>query len=106
MAEISVLSAGRDYQEIIWNRPVADENMPSFHVKAGDLAEIDLRIALSVKDAAYRRCNIRGRKAGGCDLIQERLEKVVIAPINHDDLQRRVLERVCRRQSAEAGADD
>jgi hypothetical protein len=106
MAEIRMPGAGRNDQEIIWNTPIAAENLQRLFVDTGDLAEEYLCVALSMKDAADRRRNISRREASGRDLVEERLKEVVIAPIDHDDLHRLALECVCRRQSAEACADD
>ena len=64
------------------------------------------RVALTPKDAADRLRDVGWRERGGCRLVEERLEEMVVASVDDGDLNGRVLERSRRGQPAEPGTDD
>src|SRR4029077_4935632 len=53
-----------------------------------------------------RRSNFGGREDGGCHLIEQGLKYVVVAPIDHDELDIGMSQRVRRSDPGKAGADD
>jgi hypothetical protein len=60
-----------------------------------------LRSAWRIARADRRRGQPRGR-----DLIEQRLEEVVVGAVDEDDLDRRLRQRAHRLDAAEAAADD
>jgi hypothetical protein len=63
-------------------------------------------MALPRDNRADRPGNVGRREARSRDLVQQRLEQVVVLPIDEDDVGGRLAERVRREQAAEACADD
>ena len=58
-----------------------------------DLAHEHGDIALLAQDVAQRRGDRRRREAGGGDLVQQRLEQVMVAAIDQGDVHRRLARR-------------
>ena len=75
-------------------------------VDAGDLAEHDVDVLRARQNAADRRGDVGGRKSGGRDLIEQRLEQVIVVLVDDRDVERRSGKRLCGGQSAESGSDD
>ena len=55
---------------------------------------------------AQRRGDVGRGQARGRDLVQQRLEQVMVAAVDQGDAQRRRSQRARRPQAAEAAADD
>ncbi len=60
-------------------------------------------VVLPMQDRANRLGNIRRGERRGCDLIEQGLERVMIAAIHNDDLDWSILQRLHNAQSAEPG---
>ncbi len=73
---------------------------------ARDFAEQGGEVALPAKQMPHRRGDGRRRQSGGCHLVQQRLEQVVVGPVHQRDFHRGVAQRAGRLQPAEAAADD
>jgi hypothetical protein len=58
------------------------------------------------RDAANGRCDLARRERASRDLVQERLEQVVVALVDERHVDGRRLQRARRAQAAEAAADD
>jgi hypothetical protein len=70
------------------------------------LAEQDLGVALRAQHLADRRCDVGRAERSGRDLVEQRLEQVVVAAIDDQHVDRRATQRPRRFETAEAGADD
>ena len=56
--------------------------------------------------AGRRTAGTWSGQPGGCYMIQQRLEQVMVVFIDNGDLRARVLELLAERQPAESAADD
>ncbi len=75
-------------------------------IDAVDLAQQHPRIGLAVEDAAYRPGHVGGVEAGGGHLVEQGLEQVEVAAVDHGDVDRSLGQGARRAEAAEAGADD
>ena len=73
---------------------------------AGGLGEQHLDVALPPQDPADRRGDVPRRQRRHRDLIQQRLEDMMVAPIDQRDPHRRAAQRPRGIQAAETAADD
>ena len=79
---------------------------PGVEVEAADVGEQHARVGLAAQHAAQRRGDLAlGEDAGG-DLVEERLEQVVVGAVDEGDLDGRPSECLRRVEAAEASADD
>ena len=107
VAEIAVGRAGGDDQPVVGDLVAAVEHhraprgfhAPCFAVDHGD-------VVLAREDVADRRGDGRRREARGRDLVEQRLEKMMVGPVQHRHAQRRARERARGEQAAEAAADN
>ncbi len=107
MAEIGVPGAGREHQVVEGQAALAvDEHRMAGPIDAGDPAELDRGVGLAAQDRADRPGDVGGRQGGGRDLVEQRLEQMVVALIDHGHLDRLAGEPPRRIQAAEAGAHD
>ena len=60
----------------------------------------------TVKNAAHRVGNFLRLEARGGDLVQKRLEQVIVVPIDQDDFDRNAPQFSGQRESAEPGTDE
>ena len=81
MTEIGVPRAGRDDQIVVGNAPLPDQHIARLGINGGHAAEQDGGVALAPQDAADRLRDVRRREARRRDLIEQRLEQMVVAPI-------------------------
>jgi hypothetical protein len=70
-----------------WIPPTFRDDFAPVDVHARDLGENHGRVPLPAKNAADRRRNVRRRKAGGGNLIKQRLEQMVIVAIDDNDFE-------------------
>jgi len=106
MAEIGVRRAGRDHEMIVGDCGGSRLDPPIGGVDAGDLGHQHGGVALMAQDGTDRPGDLGGRERGGCDLIEQRLEAVMVLPVDHGDVDRGARERRGGREAAETGADD
>src|SRR5215216_4996029 len=97
MPEIGVLGSGRDDEIVVRNASSFCDNLVPRSIDARDLRQDDLRVFLPTKYAANRRGDIRGRQAGGRNLIEQRLEQVIIVAVDDGDVERRLRQLFARR---------
>jgi hypothetical protein len=55
-----------------------------------------VNVPVTAKQAAQGGRNLPRRQDAGCDLIQKRLEQVVIGAVDQRDVDRRSGQRLCR----------
>jgi hypothetical protein len=106
VAEVRVRRACGKDQVVVLHGAGAHEQLPPGDIHADDLGQHHLAVLLPAKDGADRGADVRrGQRCGG-HLIEERLEDVMVAPVDQRDLGRRARQRPCRREAREPAADD
>ena len=63
-------------------------------------------LRLAAQHAAQRRGDLALGEDAGRDLVEQRLEQVVVGAVDEGDLDRRASERLRRVEAAEASTDD
>ena len=81
-------------------------NDPRLGIDAGDLRHHDPQIGLTAQNRADRPGDIGRRQGRGRDLIQQRLEAMMVLPVDQHDVHRRPGQSARRFQPAEAAADN
>ena len=107
MAEVAVPRAARQNQVVEGDFvPIAEDDLPR-EIDPFDAPETNLDVRRAPELHADRHGDVGGVEAGGCDLIEQRLEQVMVAVIDEDDAKALAVgERLRGVQTREAGADD
>src|SRR6516165_3933527 len=103
VTEICVLGSRREDEEVIRDASAFRNDFTAGGIDAGNRGEGHCDIPLCADDAADRCGDIGRRKTRGCDLIEQRLEQMIVVPIDQRDLARGSGQRLGRGQPAEAG---
>lgn len=98
--------AGGEDQEIVCDALSFDDRLPGGRIDARDLAEQHLGVRLVADDAADRRGDVGRGQARGRHLVEEWLEEVVVATVDHGDPGGAPAKRIGRAQAAKARPDD
>ena len=107
MAEIAVAGARGDDQRVVGNRASNSEaHDAGRRIHARHHPEYGRDVLAVVEHRSDRPRDLRRRQRRGRDLVQKRLEEVMIALVDQGDVDRRPLQALHRPQAAEAGADD
>jgi hypothetical protein len=107
MTEVRVAGTGRQHQVVVAKLGAVGEfDAAGLRVDGGDLAEQHLDVAVLAEDRAQRLGDLARRQGGGGDLVQQRLEQVVVHAVDEHDPQGVARERARGIQPAEAAADD
>ena len=106
MAEIGVGGARGQDEEVVRQLPVAEDQALAAKVDPGGVGQEDGRVALPAQDVAQGRGDVRRGEAGGGDLVQERLEDVMVVAVDERDLDGRAPQRARRGKAGETPADD
>jgi hypothetical protein len=107
VTEIGVARARRHDQEIVAvGGGLPRENAPRRGIDAGDLVEQHLDVAVRPQHRSDRLCDVGRRQRCRGDLVQERLEQMVVAPVDYRHRHGRPAEPLGGREAGEAGADD
>ncbi len=109
VSEVGVRGAGRDDQRVV--RDLLDlvgdhPHRALLEVDVVDDAEQHAHIALLAEHRAQRRRDLPRRQHAGRDLVEQRLEQMLVVLVDQRDLDRLVLERLDGADAAEAAADD
>src|SRR5216684_4140864 len=99
-------SDGHDQRVVGKLGSVREPDSTGCGIDVDDLAEQNARVLLAAEHAAQGRGDLARRQRAGGDLVEERLEKMVVAPIYQRDFDRRRLQRPGRAQAPEATAQD
>jgi hypothetical protein len=75
-------------------------------IDPNDLGEHHVKISLPRLQLSDRRRDFRWRKHGRRDLIEQRLEDVMISPIDQNHIRIGTPKRLSRSRPGEAGAND
>jgi hypothetical protein len=107
LAEIAVGRAGGDDQAVVADfLAVLQHHRAARDVDARRLAVDDRHVLLIGEDMADRCGHCRRRESRRGDLVQQRLEQVMVGAIHHRNAQACAVERACGEQAAEAAAQD
>ncbi len=90
MAEIGVAGAGGEHQRVVGDRAaVVEQHALAGAVDATDIGEQRRHVLALAQEMADRPGNLRGRQRRGRHLIEQWLEKMVVALVDHGDADRR-----------------
>ena len=106
VAEVRVRRAGREDQEVVAELGPVEAQPPGLGIDGRHLAEQHARVPLAAQDAADRRRDLRRRQAGRRDLVQQRLERVVVLAVDEREIDVLAREPARRLEAGEAAADD
>ncbi len=104
--EVRVRDARRDDQVVVRRFAIGEMDDVRLEVDRRRLGEPDADVGLAAQDPADRRRDVARRKRGRGDLIEKRLEDVMVAPIDEQDVDRRSPKRARGAQAAKTAADD
>ena len=100
VAEVREARAGADDQRVVADRAaVRQRTSRALRVDADRLAEQDRRVPLPAQDRAQRLGDVARRDRAGRDLVQERREQEVVAPIDERHLDALVLAELLARRT-------
>ena len=102
MSEIGMLGTSRDDEIVVGNAAAFREHLAARRVDARNLRQNDLGVPLPTQDAADRRRNICRRQARGRDLVEQRLEQVIVVTIDDHDVKRCLRQLLGGRKSTES----
>ena len=90
MAEIGVARAGREHQRVIGNAvAVFEQHALSCRIDAVDVGEQRRHLGAVAQEIADRPGDLAGGERSGRDLVEQRLEQMMVAAIDQRDLDRR-----------------
>jgi hypothetical protein len=101
-----VRGSGRDYEVIVFERAVGDDNAMFGEIDVLHFGEEYLNVVVSGKDLADGNGDLRGRNECGGHLIKKRLECVVVLAVDESDMNGSVAECLGGEQTTKAAADD
>ena len=81
-------------------------DLPGVEVDSGDAVHVEARVVLVVKEIAHRVADRGLLEEAGGDLVQERLERVVVVLVDEHDVDVALLQPVSRSDAREAAAED
>ncbi len=107
VAEVSMCGPGAQQQGVVTNlAAIGQGDLPGLLVDCGHLAQPHFHVALVAEDVAQWRGDIRCGQAGGGDLVQQRLEQVMVATVHQSDADAAVGQGPGGPQAGKAAADD
>jgi hypothetical protein len=107
MPEIGVAGPGGEDQVIVGNaRPVLERDGAVSFIDTGDGSEQRLHIVAPLHELADRPGNLRRSEGARRHLVEERLEQVVVAPVDQRYGGTRAAQRLDGRKAAKSAADD
>ena len=107
MAEICVAGTGGQNESVVVQIiATIEQDTTRAHVHAGHRGEQCRDLGPPAHQEPNGPGDFRGCEGGRSNLIEQRLEDVMVAPIDHRDVHRRAGQSVGRFQAAEAAAYD
>ncbi len=106
VSEVVVPHACGDDEKIVRELAVRSQDAAAGDVDSGHVFEQDARVSASLQDRPQGRGNVRGREGARRDLVEQRLEKVKVPPVEDGDLDGERPEATGRVKPAEASAHD
>ncbi len=101
-----MLGACRDDQMIEIDAKPFRSDLVSFEVDMRNPGQDHGGILLVAKNPPDRGGDVGGRQAGGSHLIEQRLKQMIIVPIDHDHVERRIPQRLGGGKARKTCADD
>jgi hypothetical protein len=96
VAEIRVVGTRRDDQEIVSEALLANQDGAARGIDSGHRFHENGRIMLRAKDRANWGGNGVGRQRRGGHLVKQRLEQVVVVPVDQGNVDRNPRKGACR----------
>ena len=106
MPEVRVLRAGREDQILEGNATSFSNDFAAFNIHAADPSEHHTDVPRIRQNGPHWRRNVAWRKARGRDLVQQRLEQMIIVLIDHCHVERAAGKPLRGGQPAETGPDN
>src|SRR5262249_50695467 len=107
VAEVAVRRAGSHDEIVVVDlRAIVEAYLFRRRVDLLHFAHQHDGIALAPQNVPDRRGDRRGRQAGRGDLVEQRLEQVVVGAVDHRHFDRRLVQRLRRPKTPEAATDD
>ena len=91
---------------VVGDRALIDRDQAALLVDAADLAENDPHVGGPSQDGADGRRDLCRRQAGRRHLVEQRLEEVVVAPVDDGDVDSGAGQAVSGGKAAKARADN
>ncbi len=106
VSEVGVGGAGGQDQIVVGKAPAGKQQLALAEIDAGDLGHGHLAVLLVPQHRANRRGDMSRREGGGGHLIEQRLEDVMVAPVDDGHIHRRVRQGLGGGEAGEASAND
>ena len=104
--EVDPRSEPEDEVVVVERRHLGEVHPASRQVDSGDRVLVDGDVGVLVEEVAQRVPHLGGLQQVGRELVEERLERVVVVLVDEDDIGVGVLQRPGRADAAEAAAED
>jgi hypothetical protein len=106
MAEVGMGRSRGEHEIVVGEIEFAGVHAPRRDVDPGHPRHDHAHVLLMPHDGADRPSHIRGRQRRGCDLIEKRLEAMVVVGVDQRHVDVDLGKRLARFEAAETGADD
>src|SRR6266446_3834368 len=106
VTKVRMSGSGGDDQKVVIEHLLLRHDFLLFHVEIEHFFKQHFNIGVASQYPADGRRYFAGREAGGRDLVEQRLESVVIFPVNDCDLNGEAGDPAGGGQSSETGAHD
>ena len=105
-AEVRGARATTDDQVVVADRgAVREVDDVCVVIDRGDDAAAEATVPVAPGHTSDREGDVRDVQAGGCNLVQQRLERLEVVTVDQRDVDRRLAQCANRPQSGETGAD-
>ena len=105
-AEVVRFTAHGENEVVVGDRPVAGQDALPARVEARHVGHPKFCVRLAAQDGAHGPRDLLGFEAGSRDLVEQRLEQVVVVAIDEHDVDRGLAQRAHGAQAAESRAHD
>jgi hypothetical protein len=106
MPEVGVRGAGGDHQEVVRQLALVDAHPAGVRLDRVGLGQQHRGVGLASQDAADRLGDVGGVERRRGHLVQQRLEQVMVAPIDERHLHGAPAQTARRVEAREASSDD
>ena len=111
VAEVRLPDAGRDDEAVVRQRERAPVralrlDLAAVEVESGHLAEHDGDVLVLLENVPGRRGDVAGREDPRRHLVQQRLEEVMVRPVDERHLDRRPAQELRSEEPSEPRSDD
>ena len=97
VAEVRVARAGGEDEGVVGEGALVEDDAPAREVHRPDLREEDAHARGVAQDGAQRHRDVGGGERGRRDLVEERLEEVMVAAVHEGHANVAARERAARR---------